>query len=604
VSYCPLGRQTWILLLFLCGAVPAALDNSAKLFEHSATLYRDQQYDHALSALRELFRDDGAPSRYASRAGLLLTRTYSQLGRFDEARQTAQECLIRFPSSHYSDWFHFELARISCQTDDGRQARSHLLWILEHSAHATMVSVCEDRLTAMVHAGIEESVLLEMQENLRTDRAKAWLKLWTVRYYYGIGKKERGYALLQGMKRADLSEKQFTTLQDWQSLPEEKLRYPLRIGLILPLSGEYDNEGRQFLSGFLLALKERRDPVELVLKDSKGSLAEACRVMNEMLNSNVSIIVGELDGDRSTALAALAAQAGKLFLSPVATNNGIAGLGKRIFQMNSNIETRGQALARYAIEKLGLQTFATLAPADEYGQALTDAFTVAVDRLGGAIIAQQWYYPGTEDFKRHFQTIRESALRSSPPDTAEINHLYRKKKEMAEAGQRVLGSQDDLFELPVKSIDGFFFPIYEEDLPIIAPQFALVNIQSLPLGGDNWNHLETLSGQRRYVNGAVFFSGQYLDDTDAAYIQFKNQYRLATLQSPTVLSVIGYDLAHQLQAMYVSGNAWTACPAAYFEQAPVFKGLAGDYRFSADSRVNRSVHILQYQNGNIVKLEN
>ncbi len=597
-------QRLWICLVISCGLLSAKVKDAEELFERSIALYREQQYNDVIPLLRELTKADHSPQCCASRAGLLLARTYSQLGQFSQARQTAEECLLRFPSSRYSDWFHFELARVACQKNDWLEARSHLLWILEHSENAAMRSICEDRLTALVNSGMEESALLEMRKNLRTDLAKVWLKLWTVRYYYGIGQKEKGYALLEGMKRSELSEKQFATLQEWQATPEEDLRYPLRIGLILPLTGDYADEGRRFLSGFLLAMKERNESVELVLKDSKGSLAEACRVMTELLHSNVSLIIGELDGDRSTALAALAAQENKLFLCPVATNNGIAALGERVFQMNSDLQVRGRALARYAVEKLGLHSFATLAPADEYGQALTDAFAGAVDQLGGTIIAEQWYYPGTEDFKRHFQTIRESALRFSPPDSAEINRLYRRKKELAETGQHVLGSQDDAFELPVKSIDGFFFPIYEEDLPIVAPQYALVNIQSQTLGGDNWNHVEVLSGQRRYINNAVFFSGQYLNDTDMDYIQFKNQYRLATLQSPTVLSVIGYDLAHQLLAMYDAGNAWSASLAVYLKETPVFKGLAGDYRFSADSRVNQSVHILQYQNGNIVKLEN
>jgi len=590
-------RKTILALLLLAGAAAAA---PSGLFERSVKLFQLQRFEEAVLLLKEL-TDENKPNPEATCAGLLLTRAYSRLNDWPNARQTALDMLRRFPGSRYADWFQFELARLASQTHDRPEALRRLVWIMDHSTHPDMVSACSDHATRLINAGVAEDALIALSSQLHTPETKKWLELWSARALCGYQGKSKAQETLSRLAESELTESQNRALQSWLNASPEQLRFPMRIAILLPLSGEYEEEGHQFLYGLVYALRDLRYPVELILKDTQGSQTRAAKLMNELVKTDVSLFIGELDDNRSATLAALAAQTGKLLICPISTESGIAGLGDRIFQMNSDIETRGLALARYAYEKLGLRTYAILAPADDYGYGLADAFAGAIDELGGTIIAQQWYYPGTEDFKRHFQTIRETALAASPPDTAQMNEYLRHRPE---AGQRVLGTQDDQFDMPVTSIDGFFFPIYEEDLPIIAPQYALVNIKSTPLGGDNWNHLEALRAQRRYINGAVFISGQHLQETDMEYIRLQNSYRMLTAQSPTLLSVLGVDLGRYLVRAIDSGHTGARSLTEYLQEAPVFNGLAGDYQFSRESHVNQSVHLLQYKDGIIQKLEN
>jgi len=590
-------RKAIFTLLLFAGAASAA---PSGLFERSVKLYQLQRFEEAVLLLKEL-TDENKPNPEATSAGLLLTRTYSRLNDWANARQTALDMLRRFPGSRYADWFQFELARLASHTQDRPEALRRLVWIMDHSTNPDMTSACIDHATHLINAGITEDVLLDLNGQMHTPETKKWLELWSARTVCGYQGKAKAQETLFHLAGSDLTESQNRALQSWLNTSSEQLRFPMRIAVLLPLSGEYEDEGHQFLYGLVYALRDLLHPVELILKDTHGSQVEAARLMNELIRTDVSLFIGELDDSRSATLAAMAAQAGKLLICPITTEAGIAGLGDRIFQMNSDIETRGIALARYAYQKLGLRTFAILAPADNYGHDLTDAFAGAIDELGGTIIAQQWYYPGTEDFKRHFQTIRETALAASPPDTAQMNEYLRRRPE---SGQRVLGTQDDQFDMPVTSIDGFFFPIYEEDLPIIAPQYALGNIKATPLGGDNWNHLDVLRNQRRYINGAVFISGQHLQETEMEYIRFQNSYRMLTSQSPTLLSVLGVDLGRYLVQAIDSGYTDARSLVEYLQQAPLFNGLAGDYQFSKESHVNQSVHLLQYKDGIIQKLEN
>lgn len=594
-----------LLLLGFCGLDTLAAyqeKTPAAQFDQSLILYRNQRYDEALTMLKGL-TDTGTPHQHMSRALLLHMRTLEKMGKWQQAESLADRFIMEFPRSRYLDDVHLLKSRLAGHNGDRIGTLRHLLWIMDHSENSDLVAIAEDRITGQLNSKVTRSAWHTLASEEHTSATAIWIKLWSARANLGWQCKSEAERLMRELNGSTLSDKQLRLLQAWQGKEAGSLEYPTRIGLVLPLSGDNGAEGHEFLQGFIFALAEKKTAVELVLQDSKSSLIEAAKAIRPLLKADVDVIIGDLDGGRSAALAALAVQAGITYLCPVATDIGIAGLGEQVFQMNSDLETRGEALARYAYDKMGLRTFASLAPADGYGQLLTDAFTATIDKLGGTIIAQQWYYPGTEDFKRHFQTIRATALATAPPDTAVLNAFSRRKKEMAETGQRTLGSQDDEFEIPVRSIDGFFFPIYEEDIAIIAPQFALVNLQSTLLGGDYWYHPDILRSQRRYVNGVVFFSGYYVNETNMEYIDFRNRYRIITAQSPSALSVMGYDLGNQLDRIKKAGQLQDGRIADFMQNGTTFQGVAGTCRFSADVHVNRMVHLLQYKDGNITKLE-
>jgi hypothetical protein len=66
-------------------------------------------------------------------------------------------------------------------------------------------------------------------------------------------------------------------------------------------------------------------------------------------------------------------------------------------------EMQGRAMAKYAIEKLGLRRFGVMAPDDtesnSYGSTLAQSFADAVKSMGGTIIASEMYEPNSTDFK-------------------------------------------------------------------------------------------------------------------------------------------------------------------------------------------------------------
>ena len=75
---------------------------------------------------------------------------------------------------------------------------------------------------------------------------------------------------------------------------------------------------------------------------------------------------------------------------------------------------QGKAAAHYAVNVLGLDSIAVIAPVDHYGETQTDAFIEEVDRLGGTVVATEWYSGQPKDLGRQFKFLRRVAFNLLP----------------------------------------------------------------------------------------------------------------------------------------------------------------------------------------------
>ncbi len=579
------------------------------IFEQSLILYRNGDYDQARTLLNNLV-NRSMHHPHLSKTYLLLSAVHEKLGDLTQAQHFARQLLKNFPSSQYAEAALFALAR--CYYAEGKniEAISYLLSIIDRRPGSRLGEVAMVSGSKIVSDGLYDKGLESLLAERTTGLGKNILLFWLARQSYGIGQPADGSLWLQKMQPTAMIPKLQLMMQELKTRPATSLRYPVRIGLILPLSGVETENGMDFLRGLALAVDEQPQQVEIFLMDSGSQIKQSIRMMQRLLRMDVSLVIGELAGDRTSALAAMASERNLLYLAPVASDNGISELGPRVFQMSSDLETRGIALASYAYHKLGLRSFACLAPADEYGQALCDAFTATVDRLGGTMVAQQWYYPGAQDLSRQFAAIRESALHFSPRDTLTAAMDQDARAQASGINQpdynysRTVHStavQDR--ELSIRSIDGFFMPVYAEDLSFAAPQYALANIQAVPLGGDDWLHNDLLRNQRRYLNGAIFCTSSFATATRVEYIHFRNRFRTQTAASPGTLALPGYDIMRLLLQAIRAGNRSGLEITSYLTQLKKYTGLGGNYSFAGHQRINADVVLLQFKDGVIMPLE-
>ena len=74
-----------------------------------------------------------------------------------------------------------------------------------------------------------------------------------------------------------------------KAISDEKIK----IGLIVPLSGEYSYIGKSILKSTRMALNKINDErITVIPKDTKANPIDALRVSNELYNNGVNIIIG------------------------------------------------------------------------------------------------------------------------------------------------------------------------------------------------------------------------------------------------------------------------------------------------------------------------
>ena len=602
-----------LLTTFFVVQDAVALQNSSvkALFEQSVLLFQKGDYGSAKQLLLTAM-DKGASTPHLSKIYLMLSAVNEKMGDLHREHYYAQKLVRQFPDSRYRDAAEFALARVCYRRGEPLQSLVHLLTIIDRNRQAALVETAKMTGTRIVALGLFETGLEGYLGDFQRAGSRNWLIYWLAKQEYGLGHRSQGDLWLQRLQMNAPEVRLQRLLQELKSNSTTENLYTLRIGIVLPLSGFEGENGMEFLRGVALALQDHPQGIELVIKDTQSNLKQGLLAMQELLDSRIDLIIGELAGDRSAAMAALAAARNIPMLVPASSDNGIAALGSGILQMTSDLETRGAALAEYAYHTLGLRTFVSLAPADDYGQAMSDAFANAIDRLGGTIVAQQWYYPGTKDVSRQFTAIRESASQFAPRDSvidrdfmagARLARETLPEYTYAQPSRRAITPETEDEDLPrIGSIDGFFMPTYAEDISIVAPQFSLAHIQAVPLGGDDWLHGDMLKSQRRYLDGAVFCAGSFADETSMEYIQFINRFRLSTGTSAGPLALAGYDVTHVVTKALNSGRSSAADVMNYISKIQNHSGIGSTFSFTPGKRVNQDVAILQYKGGGISRL--
>jgi ABC-type branched-subunit amino acid transport system substrate-binding protein len=237
-----------------------------------------------------------------------------------------------------------------------------------------------------------------------------------------------------------------------------------------------------------------------------------------------------------------------------------------------------------------------VAPQDDYGQQMADAFSAAVDSLGGEILAQKWYYGEPQDLGRSFKAIRAAAFRRAYKDSVRL------KLSPPGTGLRMADAEE--VNVPVTNLNAIFMPLHEDDIGLVAGQRAYFNLQSIVMGGEHW-YLTDLGKNKelqRYVDGAIFASDYFIDPNNARYKQFRNDFRARMGVTPEKWELFGYDTANLLFKAVQQGGRGRSQLRAALAKIDNFTGLKGEIALNNPDKVNSKVNILQIRGTQIVKL--
>ncbi|MBL7996848.1 penicillin-binding protein activator [bacterium] len=601
------------LLLLSCTSIAysqAKPLNEKELFESGLAAYRSKLYPTSIKTFESMIANFPEGDHYT--AGLLmLSKSYEKMRYFKKSITVADELITVYPGSKYIDDALYTRAQSYYGNDDYTSAIKDLTLLRTTSKEKHLQSRSDSLIRRIIQNNLSSIRIRKMME---TGNDPELLSVLNSQYVTNLMSQKR-YAFLQKFIDSSLQKKnQLSTNKAFRDILKQinnKTDGPVRFGFITSLTGSNSETGRSIKSGVELAVSEHNrsytPSIELVIYDDQSDIIQAIHAAKELsADDGISAIIGPVESSAMAAAAVVADQHHIPIISPTATKSGLTQIGPYVYQANVNIESRSEAIARYAVEALGLRTFAILSPSDLYGDIASTAFAQSVEKIGGRMIVIEKFYDNTTDFKGQLVHLRkmgfiDRALRQtsfrflSKLTTQQVDSIYAKHYPIDST------SNDGEYNVPMEFIDALFLPVYTDDIKYIAPQLAFYNIKTQLLGGDNWYDQTELRLHQNYINGVMFVSESFMDPANPEVKHFNETFMKTNGILPSREASYGFDLMNMLSSFVQAGYYTSEEIQVELNKGLAWNGIHNKIIFTNDSRVNSSVHILQFSNGQIKK---
>jgi branched-chain amino acid transport system substrate-binding protein len=628
-------------------------EETERLFARAVEYYRQEEYQQSIELFDQILLMR-PPSHRATGAAVMKAKALLQLDQNLDAARTAKEFLAAFPGSTYVPDAHYMLGITYARVRRYDSALEELLAARRLMAPGDSTRLVENTLAALDLIIDERQTVEEVRQLLARSsdpQECAYLML-------KVAERElAGGNAVAASAAADSLETRFPG-HPWAvrvaAIRGASLRRStVKLGVLLPLMRNAEPSavkqiGNDVYDGVLQAFEEyQADPthgvaVTMVTLDTERDPAVAARGVRELADDPAVIgILGPAFSQSTMAAAPVAAARSIPLISPTANTNGIAAAGPTVFQANPDYETRGKAMAQYAVKKRGFQCLAVLAPEELHGKAMGEAFIAECLRLDVRVVAAEWYARGATDLSTHLQAIRRAAMQAAAEpmisfggrlnqsdlvklvqagvsrqrldSLVEHSATVRATDLLGPRARKVIDSlgipvvaaiaQADSLEYPASGIDGIYVPISSaEEIGVVTSQMVYFNIAAQILGSGEWNDLKELAANKRYCTGVVFETDNSPDPGDPGLLRFTDVATTRLGKPPGRYALYGYDTARLVLDAIGRGAATRDALTRALSRLSDYHGIHSRIGFSG-RRVNPWVFIMQYGGEVVTRLD-
>ncbi|MEC7871978.1 MAG: penicillin-binding protein activator, partial [Candidatus Neomarinimicrobiota bacterium] len=331
----------------------------------------------------------------------------------------------------------------------------------------------------------------------------------------------------------------------------------LMVGLALPLTGSNSELGNAFLDGFRKGQNSNynNQRLSILARDTRSDDFEAIKIINEL--EKIDQLIASISPASETTSLSLLSSISDSDLPVLLTSKqkgDLTTINNKAFLLGSNYSLEGKIAAQYIVKHLGLDSIAVVAPADKNTEIQIDAFISEVDRLGGKVVATEWYKGEPKNLSRQFRFLRQVAFSL---DTKEKIFDEALGMEIDSLDALFDVSADDFFDLPqstakkmtssdsskvlLNTIQAIYLPINYEDLEYIGPQIPMYNFDTKIVGNASWQQLEILTKENigPHLKGMSIISGLFNSISDSINIYHNNlvEYQMGYYSSKLLTNI-------------------------------------------------------------------
>ncbi len=598
-------RRITIIVVLFAGSVWS----QSTTFDRGVKLYNQGEYWQALVQFTALSNQTPEQNPQLTASLVMRMKCYAKLESFQRTILLAREFQLNYPNSRYETDVYFLLGEVYALLGEYTEAAWNYAQARVHAKDRNNIRYESERRTRELVLNRIPLQDLDLLYTRDVGLVGQFLGLLAVERFQRDGKHVEAadlmFDLRPYLKTGWLIDEALEV--DWQ-LTHTSHRTVI-IGVVLPLTGALGSIGNQILSGLRYAAMVYTDSsrvkVELDIHDNEADLGKSINIARKFKsNPQLIAVVGPLISENVKALAAVLNGSDKIILTPTATENELIDFSPDLYQYQPSRGIRGASLAAYAMNTLGLKTFAVLAPTDAYGRELTDSFTKKVDELDGQVLYEGWYAGDPTDLSAHFKTLRtigfQRLLQEVATDTDSVrqaNYRYILKPITPDSGKFVHRySTSDSLKVKISTIDGLYMPIHQGQV-YVASQIAFYNLNTYVLGDENWDDPDNLNKNRRYLPRLAFGSSNSVDSTRLEVTGMMTDYPMLYDRNPTRYDYLGFDTANLLLDGLEQSNFKPALIRQVFIKMDTWRGVIGQVRFGGNHpRQNQSVFIMEYDN--------
>jgi ABC-type branched-subunit amino acid transport system substrate-binding protein len=355
----------------------------------------------------------------------------------------------------------------------------------------------------------------------------------------------------------------------------------VRVGILLPLSGNEAALGRAILDAAELALFDFGDDAFTLLpRDTGDTPASAAAAAESALADGARLLIGPLFAAATPAVAERA-RAAKVNVISLSNDRTIAGGGAFVFGFMPSAQV--ERVVGFARSR-GLSRYAALIPDNAYGNLIDDALRRAASRAEGAVSAVERYDPASTDATPVVRRLAAYDARRAALG-AQRRALEGHNDEVSREALKRLENLQTTGELP---FDAVLLAEFGSRLLAMAPLLPFYDIEPSRvrfLGTAFWD-------DPRVLREAALLGGWFAAPPPAARAEFVRRFRETYGSVPPRVATLGYD-AVALAAVLARAPGGADFSAAALTNPGGFSGADGLFRLLPNGTNQRGLAVLE-----------
>ena len=509
-----------------------------KLFKEAVSTYNSGRYATTETILNKII--DLNYKSFNEKSLLLLLKSQVALNKSDVAKQTAKTFFSKYPRSPFLKHAMESIGDLFVNNSNYESAYKMYVRSKNLSNNNTYKIKINSKLLKLIKINLSIKFIDELLI-METDLSSTNIHYLAIAFSQIMNGTPDSAALTLAKIDPTFLPDMFSDLFEFLLRESYKPASPvMMIGLALPLSGSNSESGQAFLEGFKrgdnLNLYGKKS-ISILARDTRSNDIETIKIVSEFEKiEQLTAIVSPVNEILSLSILSALKNSDIPIILTNKQNGDLSLINDKTFFLNSDYATEGIVAAQYAINHLGLDSIAIIAPANKNIEMQVDAFVREVDRLGGKIVATEWYSGEPKNLKRQFSFLRQVGFRLEEKEN-EFDDALGMEIDSLDALFDV--SVDDFFDLPepktkkmtssdsskvvLSAIQAIYIPINFHDLEFIGPQIPMYNLDAKIIGNSSWKQLDILTKENigPHLKGMSIISSAILPQLDSLTIESK-----------------------------------------------------------------------------------